>query len=360
MTLLEAAAAIAGVAFVVALAATPAARSLAFALGVVDKPNPRKVHAVPTPMLGGLAVLAGLIAGLALGVHYRLLELEFAPFRGIAIGAVMVVLLGVIDDKFGVTPKWKLVGQALGALLLVLHEVKLTIFLRENVITTILTVIWIVGITNSFNLLDNMNGLSSGVGIIASFAFAWVAYEQNDWFTLVIASALFGSALGFLPHNFPGARIFLGDAGSMLIGFTLAAVSVQGIYLQNTQLLHLPVITPLLILGVPLFDTLSVIVIRMARGLPIFQADKNHFSHRLVDLGMTQPQAVGVIWLVAVAVAIPATLLSHVDRHEAILLLVQEVILFVIIVALMRAGILRGAERDKGLPPPGHEEDRER
>lgn len=358
---MEAASSIAGVGALVTLAATPVARALAFRLDVVDRPDPtRKVHPVVTPMFGGLAVLAGLVAALALGIHYRLLDLGYLPFRGIAIGAVMVVLLGVLDDKFGVTPKWKLVGQAIGAVILVMHEVKLSIFLRENLLTTVLTVVWIVGITNAFNLLDNMNGLSSGVGAIASFAFAWVAFEQNDWFTLVIASALCGAVLGFLPHNFPGARIFLGDAGSMLIGFTLAAVSVQGIYLQNTQLLHLPVITPLLILGVPLFDTFSVIVIRLARGLPIFRADKNHFSHRLVDLGMTQPQAVGVIWLVALAVAIPATLLSHVDRHEAFMLLLQEVILFVIIVALMRAGMVRGEERDRGLPPPGHEADRER
>ncbi len=357
---MEAAAAIAGVSAAVTLATTPGSRALAFALGVVDKPNPRKVHAVATPMLGGLSVLLGLIAGLALGVHYGLLDLSYAPFRGIAIGAVLVTALGVVDDRFGVAPKWKLVGQAFCAVILIMHEVKLAIFIRENLVTTILTIIWIVGITNAFNLLDNMNGLSSGVGAIASLAFAWVAYEQNDWFVLVLASALFGGVMGFLPHNFPGARIFLGDAGSMLIGFTLAAISVQGIYLQNTQLNHLPVITPILILGVPLFDTLSVIVIRLVRGLPIFQADKNHFSHRLVDLGMTQTQAVGVIWLVAIAVAIPATLLSHVDRHEALMLLVQQVILFVIIVALMRAGMVRSEERDKGLPPPGHEEDRER
>lgn len=360
MTLLEAAAAIFGVAFAITLVTTPLARQLAFASGIVDKPNPRKVHMVPTPMLGGLAVLIGLISGLALGVHYRLLSTDYLPFRGVVLGAVLMAALGVLDDRFGVTPKWKLISQFLGAILLVMYEIKLSIFITENIVATIITVIWIVGITNSFNLLDNMNGLSSGVGLIAAIMFGWVALEQNDIFVIVMAAALAGAAAGFLPHNFPSARIFLGDAGSMLIGFVLAAISVQGIYLTSTKLAHLPIITPLLILGVPLFDTLSVIVIRMARGLPIFQADKNHFSHRLVDLGMTQKQAVALIWLISLAISIPATLLSHLAREEAFLLLAQEVILFVIIMALMRAGMVRSQEREMGLRPPDHVEDSER
>lgn len=340
------------IAFVVAAAATPLARKLAFVLGVVDRPNARKVHLAPTPMLGGLALLAGLIGGVAA------VSPPFQPaVAGITLGMGLIVLLGIVDDKFGISAGWKFLGQAIIALVLVFFEIRISLFIQENIITTILTIIWIVGITNSFNLLDNMNGLTAGVGAIAAFFFAWVAYEQNDAVVLIFATALCGACLGYLPWNYPKAKIFLGDAGSMLIGFTLAALSVQGIYLAESELTHLPVITPILILGVPLFDTLSVIVIRLARGLSIFAADKNHFSHRLVDLGMSQRRAVAVIWLVAIAVAIPATLLSHVTREEAVLLLLQEIILFVIIVALMRAGMIRSEEREKGIPDPGHDDD---
>lgn len=352
-------AAIVGVAFVLSFLSTPLARQLAFLLKIVDKPNARKVHLTPTPMLGGLAILIGAFGGLLFAYTQGTLISQSAV-HGTVIGMLLIFALGAADDKWGIPPRWKLLGQIIAALVLVFFEIRISLFIQQNVITTFITVIWIVGITNSFNLLDNMNGLSAGVGLIAAFFFGWIAYEQQDIFVLLFSAALFGASLGFLPFNFPKAKIFLGDAGSMLIGFTLAALSVQGIYLASSELTHLPVITPLLILGVPLFDTISVIVIRLSRGLSIFAADKNHFSHRLVDLGMSQRRAVLVIYLVAIAVAIPATLLSHVTREEAAMLLVQELILFVIIVFLMHGGMIRGEERRRGVPFRGHEENREK
>lgn len=357
-TIISALGVVFGAAFFVALLLTAPIAGLARRLGVVDRPNARKIHARPMPLLGGLAVLAGLFAGLAVAARFGIIgPADFAPAQGIMLGAVLIFLLGLVDDKIGMAPSWKLLGQILIAILLVAFEIKLSLFLRHNLAITAVTIIWIVGITNSFNLLDNMNGLAGGIGLIAAVFFGWVFFEQGSLFTLFICAALAGALAGFLPHNFPRARIFLGDSGSLLIGFVLAAVSVQGIYLAASKLNHLPIITPILILGVPLFDTFSVILIRLARGLPIFQADKNHFSHRLIDLGMTQKQAVLLIYLVAIAVSIPATLLTHVTADEAFLLLVQEVILFVIIVALMRAGTIRSLERERGLPPPDHAED---
>ncbi len=348
-------------AFLVSLASAPAAAWLALRLNIVDHPNARKVHVSVTPLLGGLSLVLGLFAGFLTAHICGLLDiLHYAPAQGLLLGTTLMFLLGLLDDILGVSPRWKLAGQALAACVLIFFEIKLSLFIRDNILATIITIVWIVGITNSFNLLDNMNGLSSGVGLIAAVFFGWVAFEQRDLFVLPIAAALAGSALGFLPHNFPRARLFLGDAGSLIIGYVLAAISVQGIYLADTQLTHLPVITPILILGVPLFDTLSVIVIRLSRGVSIFTADKNHFSHRLVDLGMTHKQAVLLVWLVAIQVALPATLLTKVSRPEAAVLLVQELILFGLIVALMRAGMVRGDARDHGLPPPTHEEDRER
>ncbi|RMH59978.1 MAG: undecaprenyl/decaprenyl-phosphate alpha-N-acetylglucosaminyl 1-phosphate transferase [Candidatus Hydrogenedentota bacterium] len=347
---------------VISAAAVPLASSLATRFGIVDRPNARKVHTVPTPMLGGLAVLLGyLVAALgaytwAMGAHWE----KFRPFQGILLGSLFIFLIGVYDDVRGVSPRGKLVGQLLAALLLIGFEIRLSLFLQQNFLTTLITILWIVGIINSFNLLDNMNGLSAGVGTIAAVTFAWIAYNQEDFLVLIIAASLAGALLGFLPYNFPKGRIFLGDGGSLLIGFVLAAVSVQGIYLAKTKLTHLPVITPVLVLGVPLFDTFSVMAIRFARGLPIFKADKNHFSHRLVDLGMTQKQAVLLIYLVSIAVSIPAVLLSHVTLNDALLLLLQEAILFFIIAALMRYGMVRAESRSLGEPEPNHSGDRSR
>lgn len=364
MTLTAALASIALLAFVVSAAAVPLARRVALRLGIVDKPNPRKVHLTPTPMMGGFAVLLGFLIGTGFACSQGFFGTPggrlLTPLNGIVLGSIIIFLIGIIDDKCGVTPNWKLLGQALVAVLILGFEVRLSLFMREHLVTGILTILWFVGIINAFNLLDNMNGLSSGVGLIAAVVFCYIAYGQDDIFVLGITAALAGALLGFLPYNFPHASIFLGDAGSMLIGFILATVSVQGIYLGNTRLTHLPIITPLLVLGVPLFDTLSVVVIRLARGKPIFAADKNHFSHRLVDLGMTQKQAVLLIYLVAVAVALPATLLTSITRGEAIMVLLQEIILFVIIVLIMRAGMVREAEHARGVPPPDHSDDRPR
>ena len=334
---------IALVAFLISVCSVPIVRLVALRLGLVDIPNHRKVHVEHTPLLGGLAVWLGFAGGLAMAGHFGLVgysESTTISLQGIVLGSVAIFSLGVLDDKIGIAPKWKLIGQVLVATLLVVTEHRVSVFIQNNFVTTLITMIWIVGIINSFNLLDNMNGLTTGVALIASVAFAMIAFDQNNIFVIGVCAALAGALAGFLPHNFPKARIFMGDGGSMLVGFVLAAISVKGIYVSATKLTHLPVIAPILVLGVPLFDTFSVIVIRIVRGLPIFEADKNHFSHRLLDLGMTMKQAVLLIFLVEIAVCIPATLLSHVTINEAVMLLMQEVILFVIIVSLMRAGMV--------------------
>lgn len=340
------------VAFLAATLSVPIVRRVAIHMGFVDIPSARKVHTEQTPMLGGAAVLIGFLAGLAVARYFGLVGVlsgTSAPLRGIVAGAVVIFLMGVVDDKFGLSPTWKFAGQGLVALILIAHEVRLHVFIRDNLLTTLITLVWLVGIINSFNLMDNMNGLSSGVALIAAASFGLIAYEQENIFVLGLCAALAGSLAGFLPHNFPRARIFMGDGGSMMIGFVLAAVSVQGVYLFKTRLTHLPIITPVIVLGVPLFDTFSVMAIRRMRGLPLFKADKNHFSHRLVDLGMTQVQAVLLIYLVAIAVSIPAVLLSRVTVGDAIMMLVQVVILFIVIVELMRVGMTaRAREPENG------------
>ena len=343
---------------VISFVASPVAAKLALLLNIVDYPAARKVHKKTTPLLGGLAVYIGLMAGFVFAQKNSLIDfINFTPALGTLIGVTLIFLLGLLDDILGVSARWKLFGQFLAALVLIFYEVKLSIFIQNNLIATVITLVWIVGITNSFNLLDNMNGLSSGVGLIAALAFSWVAYEQGDYFILPITAALAGAIIGFLPHNFPSAKLFLGDAGSLLIGYSLAIISVQGIYLASSKLTHLPLITPILLLGVPLFDTFSVMLIRIKNGVSIFTADKNHFSHRLVDLGMTHKQAVLLIWIIAVQISLPAILLNRVTIEESFVLLIQELLLFGIIVLLMRSGMVSRTAKDKGIPVEDSEED---
>jgi len=226
-------------------------------------------------------------------------------------------------------------------LILVLYGIRISVFIPNIYISSIITILWVVGITNSFNLLDNMDGLSAGVASISSFMFFFVYGSQGLTDLNFLMVILIGSLIGFLRYNFYPARIIMGDAGSLFVGFIIGGTAAIGSYLKGSLLTRLPVITPLLILGVPIFDTLSVIYIRMKQRRSIFSADKSHFSHRLVILGMTQKQAVLFIYLVSFCVGINSILLPRVTRVDALVILIQVLAIFAIIVLLM---IARGEE----------------
>ncbi len=208
------------------------------------------------------------------------------------------------------------------------------------------TLLWIVGVTNSFNLLDNMDGLTAGVGAICALIFSLIAYRQSDPYTLLVSLTIMGSLLGFLRFNFAPASIFLGDSGSEVVGFLLACLAVSANYIENSQLQQLPIITPLLVFGVPLFDTFSVMVIRWVEGRPFWDPDNRHFSHRLVALGMSRRAAVLMVYLVTLTVGSLAILLSRVDLADAVLLLIDGMAIFGIIVLLEYTGGSSGREAE--------------
>jgi len=355
---------------ILTLLLTPAAKWAARRLGFLDQPNHRKVHVTPTPLLGGaaiylafvLTILGNLLAVwllspygdsqgglvprlLAAAAHYQSgILLRAGELAGLLLGGTVVFLVGLYDDRFGVRPLVKLVGQIAAAALFFVFffhfsEDRAFFFLNNPLIIAFVLSVWIVGITNSINLMDNMDGLCAGVSAISIFFFILVTYQlEEQTFMILSLLALLGAVLGFLWHNFNPARIFMGDAGSMFIGFTIACLIIFSTFYTSQSQTVLAVAMPPVILAVPIFDTLSVIAIRVKRGLPIYQADKNHFSHRLVALGMTQKSAVLFIYLVTLCTGIGALLLHQVGFFGGVIVLIQVTIIMGIILLLETTG----------------------
>ncbi|MCX7838739.1 MAG: undecaprenyl/decaprenyl-phosphate alpha-N-acetylglucosaminyl 1-phosphate transferase [Anaerolineae bacterium] len=292
-------------ALVFALGATPLARLIALRADVVDRPNARKIHATPMPRLGGVAMYGAFIVALILFAD----RFYVSQMISILVGATWVSFLGLWDDRVGLAASWKLIGQIAGALILVLTGVSVELFPYAP-LNIAITVLWVVGITNALNLLDNMDGLSGGVAAIAAGFFLLIAALNGQYLVAMLSAALLGAALGFLVYNFNPARIFMGDAGSLFLGFLLAAVGIK------LRFLHLPVIAtwfiPILVLGVPIFDTTLVVISRLRRGVnPLTTPGTDHTSHRLVARGLTRRAAVVRLYLVASALGIAAVICAH-------------------------------------------------
>jgi len=250
---------------------TPAMGFIAGGLGIVDRPSKRKVHLRNTPLLGGLAIYFGFIISLTLtAICDRML-------LGMLVGGTVMMVIGLADDKFGMLPRVKLLGQFVAALIAVLLGVRVA-FLKITWASMAFTCVWLVAITNAFNLLDNINGLCAGVSAIAAFFFGILAYINGDMLIAVTALALMGGCLGFLKHNFPNAKIFMGDAGSLFLGYVLGSIAVAGSWKTSSVTTSLAI--PILILGYPIFDITLVTLTRLMEGRPVSAGGKDHSSHR--------------------------------------------------------------------------------
>jgi UDP-GlcNAc:undecaprenyl-phosphate/decaprenyl-phosphate GlcNAc-1-phosphate transferase len=325
-------------AFVLSYFLTPLMGWIALKFNIIDRPNSRKIHTEPKARTGGIAIYLSFLIVFCLAHRYGLFTKGFEnEFTGLLLGSFVVFLTGMIDDVRGLNAWMKLGGQILAGLILVLYGIRISLFIPNVYVSSIITILWVVVITNSFNLLDNMDGLSAGVAVISALMFFLVYGRQGSIDLSFLMVMLIGSLIGFLRYNFNPAKIFMGDTGSLFIGFMIGGTAAIGSYVKGSLLTHLPVITPLLILGVPVFDTLSVIYIRIKQHRSIFSADKNHFSHRLVVLGMTQKQAVLFIYLVSFCVGVSSILLPRITRGDAVIILIQSFAIFAIIVLLMTA-----------------------
>jgi len=300
-------------ALVFAIGATPVARWLAPHVGVIDQPGARKVHTRPMPRLGGAAIFVAFVLALVLFEN----RFNFQQFASILIGASFVSFLGIWDDRWGLRPILKLVGQILAALILVGTGVSTALFPWPP-LNAALTVFWVVGITNAFNLLDNMDGLSGGVGAVAAVFFTLLAAMSSPPQALVAAlsAAMFGVCLGFLVYNFNPATIFMGDAGALFIGYMLAALGIKLRFPGNVTFVTWMI--PVLVLGVPIFDTTLVFISRLRRGLnPLTTPGKDHTSHRLVAMGYTQREAVLILYLIGGALGVVAMFITQANALES-------------------------------------------
>jgi len=277
-------------ALLLALGVTPLARRIAIALGFLDQPAARKVHTSPVPLLGGVAIYLAFIAAL----WFFSDSFYIAQVIGILLGATWVSLLGIWDDWRTLRPLVKLGGQFLAIAILIGTGVQ-TEFLRNPLLNIFFTAAWVVGITNAVNFLDNMDGLSGGVAAIAAAWFLILSLQNGQYLVAPFAAALMGASLGFLVYNFNPARIFMGDAGSLFLGFMLAAVGLKLRFPGQPDAVTWMI--PILVLGVPVLDMTLVTVSRLRRHVnPWTTAGKDHLSHRLVQRGATQRRAVLTIY----------------------------------------------------------------
>lgn len=337
-------------------------RPLAIRIDYVDRPNARKLHKAPTPYGGGVAVFCAMatmgllvVGGAVTGWADALLPVEIVnprelfSLRTITIGCAGagIFLLGLIDDFKNLPPKVKLAVQTLLCSAVILSDVQITFFVQSPVISFLGTLFWMLLITNAFNLLDNMDGLSSSVALVA-LAIHFVLLHTHDQFMVSLLTVLLASCIfGFFLMNAPPAKIFMGDAGSLLIGYSISVLSILSTYYQEgAQLASL--CTPLLILAIPLYDVASVMFIRFRIGQPFFKADKNHFSHRLLVLGLSPRQALITIVSLAFAMGLGALILRDANNFHSVLILIQTLLIFAVIVVLEWAGRKIKNESNKG------------
>jgi UDP-GlcNAc:undecaprenyl-phosphate GlcNAc-1-phosphate transferase len=352
------------VAFAISLAGTWLARRFARKLGLMDAPGDRKVHTVATPRNGGIGIFWGfalpLLAGglfvLSLG-HDVLMNINgvdvsrhvpgmkaHLPLLGLFLAATFLIhLIGLLDDRKPMRPWPKLLAQLAVATALVLlgdlfaHGAFRVITSIGFVPSTILSVFWIVALTNAFNFLDHMDGLSAGIAFIAAAMFLIAAGYNGQWFICAMLVVFMGSILGFLFFNFPPASIFMGDGGSMILGFILSVLTIRTTYYDTGRQWY-AVLMPLFVMAIPLYDLIIVSVLRVMKGRSPMQGDTNHFSHRLTRHGFSKRGAVLVIYGLTLATGVTAPLLARVDDTSAILLAAQLLGVLVVVGVLERVG----------------------
>ena len=321
---------------VVSLISTPLVKKLAFKVGAIDIPkDDRRVHNKPIPRLGGLAIYLGFISSVLMFI-----ELDKAII-GMILGASMIVIMGVIDDIKPLSAKVKLLIQIIAAYILIHFGIKVDLvsnFFKEGeviklgILSIPITIFWVVGITNTVNLIDGLDGLAAGISTIAAITLAYVAYInspliingiQTSILTLVVA----GACIGFLPYNFNPAKIFMGDTGSLFLGYILAAISINGSIKGATTL---AIVVPILALGLPIFDTTFAILRRVCSGKPIMEADKGHLHHRLLSIGLCQRRAVLVLYLVSSMLGLSAAFLLNQRYLDSVIMIAVTAAIIVV------------------------------
>ena len=336
------------VAALVALITTPVVRSLAVRMGAVDVPKDgRRMHDHPIPRMGGLAIFFGFI------LSVLIFQTLTPSLRGMLLGSVIIVVLGILDDIYALPALPKFLVQIVAALVAVLEGNRIDFLSNPNIfskepfwelgwLSIPISVLWIVAITNSVNLIDGLDGLACGVSTISSMTLLVIALIVSEPDVAILMAALAGACIGFLPYNLNPAKIFMGDTGSTFLGFILATVSIQGLF-KFYAIISFAV--PFLMLGLPIFDTCFAILRRVAKGQSPMSPDRGHIHHRLIDMGFSQKQAVAVLYIISAILGLSAVVLTTIGVVRAMLFLM----------ALCVAGGIAGKlylDRNNGSAPP--------
>lgn len=313
-----------GAALLISFITTPVVKALAQKMGAVDVPkDSRRMHDHPIPRMGGLAIFFG----------FLLSTLLFIPMsqslRGMLLGGVIIVILGMLDDIYALPALPKLLVQIFAALVAVLHGNVIQVLSNPNIFSSNpywtlgvwaipVTVVWIVAITNAVNLIDGLDGLAVGVATISSLTMLVIAMLVSDGVVALMMAALAGGCIGFMPYNLNPAKIFMGDTGSTFLGFILATASIQGLFKFYTIVSFA---VPFLMLGLPLFDTCFAILRRVAKGQNPMSPDRSHVHHRLIDVGFNQKQAVAILYIISAILGLSAVVLTTSGALKAMALL---------------------------------------
>lgn len=342
------------ISFILTLIVTPQIKKLAIRLKAFDNPNKRKIHQRPIPRLGGLSLF--IVFLLSIGIVYSLFHLfgvnisqkEILPAGGIIMGSIVVVMIGIMDDIYGVNVAIKFTGQIIAAMVAIFCGAQVyfvatpfnTLFYL-GVWAIPFTLIWIVGITNAVNLIDGLDGLAAGISGIAAVTLFIVAIGTGQLSAAFISIMVAGMSFGFLPYNFYPASIFLGDSGSLFLGFMLATLSVVGV-LKST--LVIAFIIPVFILGIPIYDTTTVIISRVRARKQIFMADKRHFHHRLLRAGFSQKEAVIIIYIACALLSTAALIATTFNNYQNIIVLSLIVIIGILGIDLAKDILRRSTQ----------------
>ncbi len=343
--------------FVISFCFTPIFRSLAIRWNLLDKPDARKIHKQPTPLLGGAPVFLAFTAGILVNGIYT------CRLTAILAGATLVFAVGVIDDFRELRASVKLIVQFLATLLIIFFGVVLRVFpegqgLFAQIANVMLTVFWVVGITNAMNFFDGMDGLATGLGFILSLFLGVVAFQTGQAFLGWVSVAMMGSCLGFLPYNFrtgKSASIFLGDGGSTLIGYVLACLAVYGDWSESNRIVSLA--SPLLIFWILIFDMIYISLDRIFTGRVlnfrqwIEYVGRDHLHHRLFDVLGSAKKTVLFIYLISFTLGTSAVVLRNARTIDAILLLIQAMMIVVILTILERRGRFLAESKGKTSGP---------
>ena len=331
-------------AFILTFIQMPFTIKIAKKKGFLDVPkDERRVHKKPIPVGGGIAMV---ISVSILMVYYLPINKNLIMAL---ISSLIIAISGLYDDKEGLSPKLKFLFQILAAVILIIGGMKIEFFTNPfdshdallilNILSIPVTIFWVCGITNTINLIDGLDGLASGVSMICAISMFFITYKMGRYDVSLVCALVAGACLGFLPFNFNPAKIFMGDTGALYLGFMLSYISISGFLKQAAILM---IFVPVLILGVPVFDTAFAMVRRKLSGKSMVEADKGHLHHRLLKMGLNQRQTVVILYSISAIFGVLANLISR--FHSSIALVISIGVLLIIIATGVAAGMLKNKE----------------